>query len=212
MIAKFLWNTYKDKFIQYHIEERNNNNYDFSQLEYRFTDSDGKKYYGYNDKLTMSFDRFSQLNDYHIWWSNGLTERELHVLLDVAEKALENGIVKLEKGQRTNVLTISAVLNEIRLRKDMIKHTELIYNILAVQLVREDENPLLFNNDIHLKKVDQFKKEVLNNNCFFLSMNEFKMLFNYVTMSEQEYQNYVKESKEQAKKNLEVITFLESRK
>ena len=34
----------------------------------------------------------------------------------------------------------------------MVLHDELFYNIIAVQLIRQDESPTEFNNEIHLQK------------------------------------------------------------
>lgn len=206
-MINWLYKKYKDQFIKLYQEECKPKG-DFSQMEYRFTDSVGFKYYGYNDGMSMSFERFGSLNEFYIWWSNGLSDNTLSELLDIADKALEQGIIKIENGKRANAIKIGAVLNEIRTRKDMIRHVELVYNIIACQLIREDEDLFKYDNNIQLQKVDQFKREVENNNAFFLHMPEYKQLFNSVIMSPEEFLSYVKDSEAAQKEITEKIKLL----
>ena len=73
----------------------------------------------------------------------------------------------------------------------MIVPPELIYNILAVQLVREDETIEAFDNDMQMRKVEQLKKEVAKYGCgFFLQFKELKKLYDFSTMSESEWEEY----------------------
>lgn len=203
-MIKTLYKLFKKQFIKLYIEETKPKG-ELKDLEYRFTDSNGLKYYGYTDKLSMSFDRFAYLNEFYTWWSNGLSDHNLSELLDMADKALENGIIKMEGGKRVNVIRIGAILSEIRTRKDMTKSLELVYNILACQLIREDEDLFTYNVRIHQDKVKQFKTEVENNNAFFLHMKEFLQLFNSVIMSPEEFLKFAKESEETNKAILQKL-------
>lgn len=208
MMIKWLYNKYKSDFIKLYQEECRPKG-DFSQMEYRFTDSNGKKYYGYSDKMAMSFDRFGALNEFYIWWSNGLSENSLNDLLDIADKALETGIIRMEAGKRVNAIKIGAVLNELRTRKDMVRHVELVYNIIACQLIREDEDLFSYSAKIQLEKVEHFKKEVENNNAFFLHMKEYKQLFNSAIMSPEEFLKYAQDSEVIQKEILERLQALQ---
>lgn len=203
-MIKTLYKLFKKQFIKLYIEETKPKG-ELKDLEYRFTDSNGLKYYGYTDKLSMSFDRFAYFNEFYTWWSNGLSDQNLSELLDMADKALENGIIKMEGGKRVNVIRIGAILSEIRIRKDMTKSLELVYNILACQLIREDEDLFTYNVRIHQDKVKQFKTEVENNNAFFLHMKEFLQLFNSVIMSPEEFLKFAKESEETNKAILQKL-------
>ena len=203
-MIKTLYKLFKKQFIKLYLEETKPKG-ELKDLEYRFTDSNGLKYYGYTDKLSMSFDRFAYFNEFYTWWSNGLSDQNLSELLDMADKALENGIIKMEGGKRVNVIRIGAILSEIRTRKDMTKSLELVYNILACQLIREDEDLFTYNVRVHQDKVKQFKTEVENNNAFFLHMKEFLQLFNSVIMSPEEFLKFAKESEETNKAILQKL-------
>src|SRR3990172_2496470 len=125
-----------------------------SKLELCFTDSCGCKYYKFPEAMSLPIERFGKLQEFMMWMSAGLTSVELDSLLDEADKALMTG---LTTGK--NASKIGFVLTQIRERKNMVIHTELLYNFLAVQVIREDEQVEFFNNAIHLEKIEQFKSE-----------------------------------------------------
>lgn len=202
-MINWLYKKYKDQFIKLYLEETKAKG-SFKGMEYKFTDSNGLKYYGYTDKMNMSFDRFGKLNEFYTWWSNGLSGEELAELIDLADKALENGLVTMEKGKRVNAIRIGAILNEIRTRKDMVKPMDLVYNILACQIIREDEELSTYNEGIQKEKVKQFKEEP----AFFLHMKEFTQLFNSVIMSPEEFIKYAKESEEANRRIMEKLKTL----
>lgn len=158
-----------------------------SQLEYAITDLNGVKYYRFSQDAAIPIERWGKLNEYMMWMSAGLTAGELDKLIDVAEKAIADGLSK----DTRNVAKISTVLNEIKERKNMVVHTELFYNYVAVQLIREDETPDTFNNEIHLQKVEQFKKEVDAGNSydFFFSIG-LKKLSALMDMSKNEWEQF----------------------
>ena len=182
MIYKILWKLFNKGLLPYMVKSQNKE-YKFTELEYRFIDSNGKKYYGFPDNISLPEDRWSQLQDFLTWLSNGLTAETLTKLISKAEKAIEDGIVKMADSKRPNAIKIAAILNEIKTRQDMIRPNELLYNIIAVQLIREDEDPLVFNNNIHREKVDQFEFERLEGNNFFLQLREFVTVWSFQKMS-----------------------------
>lgn len=202
MISNWLYRKYKDQIIKDHKEDlikayidSIQPSFDLSQLDFRFLDSKGRKYYGYNDQLQMSVDRYGKLNEFWIWYSNGLDAKSLDKLLDIANAALEDGVSNMHDKKPVNAIKIGAILNEIRNRKDMIRPLELLFNMLALYIVREDEDPRLFNEKIHLEKVSQFLWEENKGNFFFLNLNEWKTLYSFLTMSEEEWRDYSQTAK-----------------
>lgn len=163
-----------------------------SKLELCFTDSKGKKYYKFPEDMSLPLERFGKLQEYMMWMSAGLTSNELDLLLDEADKALTEGLT-----QKKNASKIGFIISQIRDRKSMVIHTELLYNFMAVQTVREDESAEVVNNAIHLEKVDQFKEETKSGKTYFffhsLGLKKLNDLFN---MSEAEWNKFWEESKE----------------
>lgn len=166
-----------------------------SKLEVCFTDSLGIKYYKFPEAMSLPVERFGKLQEFMMWMSAGLTSAELDTLLDEADKAIMNG---LTTGK--NASKVGFIITQIRERKNMVIHTELLYNFLAVQVIREDEKPEFFNNQIHLEKIEQFKLETKDGKTydFFLRIG-LKKLNDLFNMSEAEWTRFWGESLEAQK-------------
>lgn len=180
-----MWKYWEKDLTAYYISSVNKPT-THTDLIYAFTDKKGKKYYTFPEKMALSVDRWGELQKYLTFMSSALTGEELDEMIDVADKALTEGLL-----QKKNASKIGAILHEIRQRRDMVIHTELVYNYLAVQYIREDELPDRFNNVIQMEKVDQFKEE---DNKFFFALPELKKLQDLFQMSEQEWIKYWKQS------------------
>jgi hypothetical protein len=180
-----------------------------TQLEYAITDLNGVKYYKFPQDASIPIERWGKLNEYMMWMSSGLTGGELDKLVAVAEEAIAQGL----KQDTRNIAKISTVLNEIKERKNMVIHTELFYNYVSVQLVREDENPDTFNNEIHLQKVEQFKREVAAGNSydFFFSIG-LKKLSALMDMSKSEWEQFWNSSQKEQELLSEKLKIIESAK
>lgn len=179
------------------------------KLEYGFTDSNGMIYNKYPQDATIPLERWGKLNEYMMWMSAGLTSVELDKLLNVAEEAIAEGL----KQDTRNIAKISTVINQIRERKNMVIHTELFYNYVAVQLIREDEKPDEFNNEIQLQKVEQFKKEVAAGNSydFFFKLGLSK-LNALMDMSSSEWEKFWQNSLWEQQLLNEAVKILQSKK
>lgn len=161
-----------------------------AKLELCFTDNKGRKYYKFPEAMSLPVERFGKLQEFMMWMSAGLTSVELDKLLDHADKALTDGLL-LKK----NASKIGFIITQIRERKSMVIHTELLYNFLAVQVIREDEQTEFFNNAIQLEKIEQFKEETKDGKTydFFLRIG-LKKLNDLFNMSEAQWNQFWQES------------------
>ena len=199
MIAKLAWKYFKKELIQFYVSEQGKP-VGFTELEYRMTDSLGRKYYGFGKNMTMPILRFGKLQEYIMWMSAGLTGSELDKLIDVADKAVFDGL-----GNAKNAAKVGTILYQIRERKGMVLHHELLINFLACQLVREDESIVDFDNTIHMEKVDQFLLDTKTNPLFFFQLPELSRLWHLLKMSEEEWKLFWAESELQQKVLLESL-------
>ena len=178
------------KWISKYFRPKVSSGIPHSKLELCFTDSCGYRYYKFPEAMSLPLERFGKLQEFMMWMSAGLTSVELDMLLDEADKALTDGLM-----QKKNAARIGFVLSQIRDRKTMVIHTELLYNFVAVQVIRQDESPDHFNNAIHIEKIDQFKEETKDGNTYFffheLGLKKLNDLFN---MSESEWTLFWEES------------------
>lgn len=133
-----------------------------TQLEYGMTDSNGVNYNKFGKGTDIPIERMGKINEYQMWLSAGLTHTELQKFLEEMKAAVADGLKKEDR----NVARIGACIFKIEERQNMVVHTELFYNYVAVQLIREDEDPAIFNETIHQEKIAQFKKEVAAGNSY----------------------------------------------
>jgi hypothetical protein len=167
----------------------------FVNMEQIFIDSNGKRYYRFNNINETPLERIGMLSTFLMWLNMGLGTftiqgkkqvLELDLILNEIESALNEGLKKTD-----TVARIGAMIAEIRDRKNMVIHHELLYNLLAVQWVREDEMPDIYNAAIQLEKINQFKIEVKKSNSyFFFAKSKLSELLPYLKMTEQEWKEF----------------------
>lgn len=166
-------------------------------LTLAFTDLDGNGYYKFSKGLDLPISRIAKVQEYLMWLHKGVSVEEYISAIEIAEKGLEKGIAD-GKG----LSKIGFILTELKNRSKMVIHDELFYNIIAAQIVRHDESVTDFNNDIHLQKVEAFKKMDKMDDSFFLNIQEFLTALNLQNISKTEYENLMSVSRI-ARKSLE---------
>lgn len=199
-----IWEKNKEAFRKYFIEETQLKKTNRGDLEYRFHDSNGIAYYGFPDSFPLPIERWGKMKDFLMYMSAGISADEFTQMIDVAEK---NWISYIKTGK--NAAKVGYIFQELRNRTKIILHTELLYNFLAVQLIREDEEVEIFNNEIQMQKVEQFKKECSDGkHYFFFQKPELKKLHEFWKFTEAEWNKYWIESQTQQailKESLKII-------
>ena len=185
----------KEKFFKKHKAEfakwlDDRKPLELASLERCYTDLNGMSYYRFPDTMQLPIERWGKAKDFMQWMAAGISGNELDMLLDFADNALQEGIKKGKGASR-----IGFALQEIRERKTMIVHSELLYNFLAVHWIREDEKPTIIDQKIHDQKVAQFKAEVENSDSyFFFQERELKKIYDPFNMSHSELTQYLQDS------------------
>jgi hypothetical protein len=160
-----------------------------NNLSQTLIDMDGNAYYSFPKEIEMPISRLAKLQEYLMWMAKGVSKEEYIKAIEYAEVALEGGL-KDGKG----VAKIGFVLHELKDRCNMVLHDELFYNILAVQLIRQDESPTEFNNEIQMQKVQAFKQMDLQDDAFFLSMQELLEQLGYKDITKKNLEELIKQS------------------
>ena len=160
----------------------------FEQLELRFVDSQSHMYYGYPKDFSIPMPRYGKIRDFEMWMTVGVTPAEIEQILDAMDVAWVNSLKS-----KKNHHELGALIQELRMRSHMVVHTELLFNYLACQWIRDDESPDTFDPTIHDEKVATFKKESDNGrNHFFFVQPELKRwneLYNFTPIEWEHYWN-----------------------
>lgn len=186
-MIKLLWKLFGKQLKAFYLSEQNTP-VTLKELSYAF--STEKKYYRFPSSMALPVPRYGKLQEYLMYMSARLTAENIDLLINKGIEVIENGI-KNDNGASK----VAAILHQLGDRNDKIIPHQLIYNFLAVQYVREDEDPKVFNNEIHMEKVDDLMAN--SDNSFFFRLPELKKLLNLTTMSETEWKTYVSESESQ---------------
>ena len=198
MILKLLYKAFPKQFNKI-IASEQMKPIGFDKMEKIFVDSNGFQYYKVSNSMDLPIERKGKLNQFLMWLNMGLGTMiiekkdgkeiqylELDLILDAMEEALNQGLKT--KGKAA---LIGSLINEIRERKNLVIHTELLYNLLAVQWIREDENPSVYDEEKQIEKVKQFKYEVSQSNSyFFFATTKLHELLPFLKITEQEWDEY----------------------
>lgn len=179
-----------ERYFQRKINKKLSIKLTVNNLSHSFTDDDGNAYYTFPKEVELPIARMGKLQEYLMWMAKGVSKEEYIKAIDYAESALIAGL-KDSKG----VAKIGFVLHELKDRCNMVVHDELFYNIIAIQLIRHDESPSEFNNEIHLQKVEAFKKLDKQDDGFFLNIQELLNQLGLTNITRESLQDLLKESR-----------------
>ena len=166
----------------------------FQGLKPIHKDTNGLYWYEMTDSLNISLERYAKLQKFIVIWNRNLNSQELNELIDEANTCLEDGISKVASGKRMNAIKIASILNEIKSRQETIRPFEIMADLLAVQMIREDENPSVFDNIIHLEKKAYIQDCSKKKDPFFIHSTIFKGLTNSLLILKENFEEYLKES------------------
>lgn len=174
-----------------------------------YIDKEGRKYYRFPKSMSLPIDRLGQLKMYGQYLSKGLSAEEDDMIDDAIERALNDGIQNPKSGAAAR---IGALIMERKKRKQFTFHTELFYNILAVQWVREDESPVNFDAEIQQQKVKTFSDDNGHKDglCFFFQQPELSGLTDLLKITAKDVPTYLAESKTRVKELFEKISLINS--
>lgn len=154
-------------------------------LDMTFTDMEGMNYYRFPDFMAFPLERHARRAQITQWMASGLTNTELKSLIEIAETELEN----LVAGKKGALSKVGAVLNQIKMREELVLHHELIYQYIAVHYIREDENPYTVDDMIMDAKIGSFKRMVAGGRLLdFFQLKELKRINETIGLSREEFQ------------------------
>lgn len=175
-------------------------------LDFAFKD-DHHSYHRINTQLGVGLEHYGKAMDFTMWMAAGLHPKELDMILDVMERSVEN----IVEGKKGNLAILGWGINEMRLRRFMVIHTELLYNFIACHYIRDDEPPTEWIESIHNEKVEAFKLFVKTRgvNDFF-QLPELRNLTPTSSMSPEELKNKWQESIREQENLIKKVKYLRS--
>ena len=202
LIFKFL-SKVSPKTIEEYISQRWIKPLDLKDLDFAFVDSDGKAWYEYPDGLGNPMKRIAaNLQAYEY-----LTARLSPEMFDAAVKDVNEALA------HGKVVEAGAILKRLVDLKEEVIPLDVLINLIATDLVREDESPTSDNTRIHQEKCDYLKGASGRGDVFFLRLTVVKDLSERFKISNEGWTTILKgfqEAVNQAKKERDILLSMNS--
>lgn len=182
--------------------------YQARDLDFVFKDTEGRDYFHHTTQTGQSIEHYGKAMEFTMWMSAGLKASELLQLIELQELVIENLVI----GKKGSLATLGWVNQEMKLRQEMIIHTELLWNFVACHYIRDDEDPFVWVESLHNEKVEAFKKMCREGSTydFFFNLRELKNLPGISNMSPEEWNKHWNESIRLQREMLQKIAYLKS--
>lgn len=188
-ILRNVWRNNRDFFMKQMSKELASK-LRHTDLRLWFTDLNGIQYYQFDEDKPLPVERYGELMGFMQYLVKGFDAHEETMILDEMKKAIANGLKDMKLISRIGFLI--GVMEE---RKKLVIHSELLYNIVAVTCVRQDESIDVFSPKIQKEKIIAFKNYVEEAGSYpFFQKTELKKLNHLLSMSERDWLIYFKES------------------
>lgn len=175
------------KIFSFKSKDKPPNRLTAKDLVFGFKDVQGVNYYRINTQLGIGLEHYGKAMEFTMWMAAGLQPTELHALLDLQEEVIQ----KLVEGKKANISVIGWVNREIKLRAQMVIHTELLYNFIACHYIREDEPLSEWVEAIHNEKVEAFKQCVKERTAYeFFQLPELRNTTEISSSSPEEWNEH----------------------
>jgi len=184
------------------------NRWNQKQLSYNlvkvFT-HDGYNYLRFPKETNMPLERFSMSMALLERLSSGISGSEMELILEGMEKALSAGLTNPK-----NAALVATYIHIIRERQDTIIHRDLLLNIAATWIIRDDEDPSIINNDIHKEKLEVFEKMCKEGSHDFFTRLGIEPLIPLMSMSPSDFQKLWEYNVEAQRNLIKALTHLDS--
>ena len=141
------------------------------------------KYYRFPKELNLPLERFSMSMALMERISSGISGSEMEKILAGMEKALSAGL-----SNPKNAAVVAAYIHVIRERQDTVIHRDLLLNLAATWVVRDDEDPGVVDPEIHKQKLELFEGMCKEASHDFFTRLDIEPLMPLLTMSPQDFQ------------------------
>jgi len=166
---------------------------------------DGYNYLRFPKETNMPLERFSMSMALLERLSSGISGTEMEMILEAMEKALSAGL-----SNPKNAALIATYIHIIRERQDTIIHRDILLNIAATWIIRDDEDPTIINNDIHKEKLEVFEKMCNGGVHDFFTILGIEPLIPLMSMSPEDMKNLWVYNAEQQRNLIKALTHLDS--
>jgi hypothetical protein len=169
-------------------------------------EKDGHKFFTFPKNTNLPIERFAEMMALQDLLGAGLSGEEMEKILGLMEQVIAAGITNNPK----NVAILNNLIYIMRQRKDGIIHRDLLLNIAAIWIVRDDEPIQSISVDIHNEKLTLFERMSKEDSHGFFTALELPILVPLLSMSPQDFKELWENNGRQMKILTEQLAYLSS--
>lgn len=144
-------------------------------LRFAYTGPDGRAYYTWDDVSLMPACRVKRIEGTMLWADAGIGSKRLEELCSMIDTAIMDAVRAKNDAERSKALARATKLNgEIQTRQRNVIPEEVYYDLAALTIAREDEDPTTIDPDIHNQKRAMLREAGRAGASFFASMSAFR--------------------------------------
>lgn len=128
---------------------------DFSKMEYKFTDSLGRRYYSYVNDYDIPIKRKGMFQVFLIELREGMDRDERDIFVEAMLSELNKS--ELDRAK------MAALCHEMKLRGEFLLIEEIMFKMVAALYIREDQKPQVWDNELEIQKAQFLQKEAQDN-------------------------------------------------
>jgi hypothetical protein len=142
-----------------------------------FVDSKGTRYYSWENLTDIPKSRYTKLEIFTMWADARISAPTLdEITTEINKQALATLNEKEPEKKQKQVTAITFLCEEINRRARYAIPPDVLINMAALLVVREDENPDQFSEKIQEEKYQQFVADKNAGHTFFLTFPIFNKL------------------------------------
>jgi hypothetical protein len=191
MIGKLLYKLTKPFFLKYYFLDQSKRS-GFEKMVKAFVDSNTKIHYVATNDFDTPLERVRGIERCVREISAGLSNDEAKKIREAMKKAIG-------EGKKPNIPMIGHLIIEWERREEMLLHPDAMFELLAYKYIREDEDPSVVDKTIHEQKIKQFRKDSKDGLYDFFYKMGLSAYIPYLTKSENEWNEYYRESEAKIK-------------
>lgn len=197
LIFKFL-SKVSPKTVDEYITQRWVKPLELKDLNFAFVDTNGKAWYEFPDGLGNQMERIAANLQAYEYLTARLSPEMFDAAVNDVNEALAHG----------KVVEAGAILKRLVDLKDEVIPLDVLINMIATDLVREDETLNGRNMTIHQEKCDYLKTAIERGDSFFFRLTVVKDLSKRFKISQDGWKNILvgfQEAVKQAKKERDIL-------
>lgn len=167
------------------------------ELAYLFSDDQGRRYFEFVQSDMLPTERYLKMLEFSEFLSAGISNDNLKQLVEAAQDYMNTAISNINDKKKfiNDATKVSAILQQLNYRRESIIPTDLFINVLCTMIVRDDEEPGVFNQKIHDEKCDFFIDH-LHDYSFFFQSSAFRRLCSVQNISKENWKKVLTNSME----------------